>query len=401
MQLASNAGIVRTEAGVELPTGASLASGISMTAKILARFNHVGKSYDGRTMAVRDLNLDIHEGEFLTLLGPSGSGKTSTLMMLAGFEVPNQGEITFRGEALDSLMPHQRNFGVVFQDYALFPHLTVTENLAYPLRFRSTGRAEKESRIKTALAMLQLDQFRDRYPRQLSGGQQQRVALGRALIFDPDLVLMDEPLGALDRQLRERMQMEIKHLHRRLGITFISVTHDQGEALTMSDRIAVFNQGTLQQIGTPSQLYETPANAFVARFIGDSNFLSGRIIALHGDDSRQIECVGGLRILARNVDGGQPGDKVLVSVRPERVRVAAGGGVGNGDRNHVDATVLEHVYFGDALKIRLRVADCDEFFIKLPVGEMSSMTEVGKPVRLAWSRTHCYAFAHPTNNDQR
>jgi len=396
MQLASNAGIVRSEAGSEQSSGGVPASGMTMTAKILASFANVGKSYDGRTMAVRDLDLVIREGEFLTLLGPSGSGKTSTLMMLAGFELPSQGSITFKGKALDSLMPHQRNFGVVFQDYALFPHLTVAENLAYPLRFRSTGRAETESRIKAALAMLQLDQFRDRYPRQLSGGQQQRVALGRALIFDPDLVLMDEPLGALDRQLRERMQMEIKHLHKRLGITFISVTHDQGEALTMSDRIAVFNQGALQQIGTPSELYETPANAFVARFIGDSNFLTGRIVAAHGDDDRLVECAGGLRIIARNVDGGGPGDEALVSVRPERVRIAAAGSAA-GDRNHADATVLEHVYFGDSLKIRLRVADCEDFFIKLPVGEMSAVTEVGKPVRLTWSRAHCYAFTPPMN----
>ena len=395
MQLASNAGIVRSEAGSEPSSGSAPALGMTMTARTLASFTHVGKSYDGRTLAVRDLNLDIHEGEFLTLLGPSGSGKTSTLMMLAGFELPSRGAITFKGKALDSLMPHQRNFGVVFQDYALFPHLTVAENLGYPLRFRSTDRASTESRVKAALAMLQLDQFRDRYPRQLSGGQQQRVALGRALIFDPDLVLMDEPLGALDRQLRERMQMEIKHLHKRLGITFISVTHDQGEALTMSDRIAVFNQGTLQQIGTPAALYETPANAFVARFIGDSNFLTGRIVADHGDDGRLVECAGGLRIVARNVDSGGPGDAVLVSVRPERVRIA-GAGAATGDRNQADATVLEHVYFGDALKIRLRVADCEDFFIKLPVGEISAVTEVGKPVRLTWARAHCCAFAPAT-----
>lgn len=357
--------------------------------KVLASFRGVAKSYDGHSTAVRDLDLDIYEGEFLTLLGPSGSGKTSTLMMLAGFEAPSQGEITFKGAALDALPPHQRNFGVVFQDYALFPHLTVAENLAYPLRFRATGRAETQERVSKALAMLQLDQFRDRYPRQLSGGQQQRVALGRALIFDPHLVLMDEPLGALDRQLRERMQMEIKHLHKRLGISFISVTHDQGEALTMSDRIAVFNEGTLQQIGSPQDLYETPANAFVARFIGDSNFLSGRVAAAMGEDI-VVECADGLRIVARNVDCAGPGSEALISIRPERVRIAAGT---TGDRNHAEGVVLEHVYFGDAIRIRLRVAGSTEFLVKLPAGEMPPGAEMGKTVKLSWARAHCHAFA--------
>ncbi|MBK1868953.1 ABC transporter ATP-binding protein [Aestuariivirga sp. YIM B02566] len=357
--------------------------------KILATFRDVAKSYDGRTTAVRDLNLDICEGEFLTLLGPSGSGKTSTLMMLAGFEAPSRGEIIFQGKALNALPPHQRNFGVVFQDYALFPHLTVAENLAYPLRFRATGRAETEERVGKALSMLQLDQFRDRYPRQLSGGQQQRVALGRALIFDPHLVLMDEPLGALDRQLRERMQMEIKHLHKRLGISFISVTHDQGEALTMSDRIAVFNDGTLQQIGSPQDLYETPANAFVARFIGDSNFLSGHVAAIRGD-AVLVECQDGLKITARNVDCGAVGSAALISVRPERVRPGA---VALGEHNHAEGSVLEHVYFGDATRIRLRVADSTEFLVKLPAGDMPSGAEVGKTIKLSWSRAHCHAFA--------
>jgi putative spermidine/putrescine transport system ATP-binding protein len=392
--MASNLGIARLPSAIDHQGSPPASDAMMAPHRVLASFKSVAKSYDGRTTAVSDLDLDIYEGEFLTFLGPSGSGKTSTLMMLAGFEEPSQGEITFKGRTLDALRPHQRNFGVVFQDYALFPHLTVAQNLRYPLRFRSAGRAETENRVKQALIMLQLEEFRDRYPGQLSGGQQQRVALGRALIFDPHLVLMDEPLGALDRQLRERMQMEIKHLHQRLGITFISVTHDQSEALIMSDRIAVFNRGTLQQIGSPQDLYETPANAFVAKFIGDSNFLSGHVVGVNGDE-RLLECADGLRIIARNVDCADVGAEALIGVRPERVRLSAG--AVTSDRNLAEGIVLEHVYVGDALKIRLRVANSEEFFIKLPIGEMAAPAEVGKIVRLNWPRVHCYAFAQPKN----
>ena len=229
----------------------------------LVRFAGVQKTYDGQVLVVRGLDLDIHRGEFLTLLGPSGSGKTTTLMMLAGFESPTAGEILLDGRPITKTPPHKRNFGMVFQNYALFPHLTVGDNVAYPLTVRKLPKAEITRKVAKALAMVQLDGKADRYPAQLSGGQQQRVALARALVFDPQLVLMDEPLGALDKQLREHMQIELKELHKQLGVTFVYVTHDQGEALTMSDRVAVFNDGEIQQLAPVAEMYEAPSNRFV------------------------------------------------------------------------------------------------------------------------------------------
>ncbi|MDZ7747591.1 MAG: ATP-binding cassette domain-containing protein [Halofilum sp. (in: g-proteobacteria)] len=212
------------------------------------QFSEVQKSYDGETLVVKDLNLDIGKGEFLTMLGPSGSGKTTCLMMLAGFETATHGEIQLDGKPINNVPPHKRGIGMVFQNYALFPHMTVAENLAFPLEVRKMSKAEIEEKVKKALDMVQMGEFGGRRPAQLSGGQQQRVALARALVFEPELVLMDEPLGALDKQLREHMQFEIKHLHERLGVTVVYVTHDQSEALTMSDRIAVFDDGRIQQL---------------------------------------------------------------------------------------------------------------------------------------------------------
>jgi putative spermidine/putrescine transport system ATP-binding protein len=246
------------------------------------RFAGVQKTYDGVSLVVKQLDLDIARGEFLTLLGPSGSGKTTCLMMLAGFETATSGQIYLDGRPINDVPPYRRDIGMVFQNYALFPHMTVGENLAFPLEVRKLAKAEIEARVARALEMVRLGAFAQRRPAQLSGGQQQRVALARALVFEPKLVLMDEPLGALDKQLRESMQYEIKHLHERLGITVVYVTHDQGEALTMSDRVAVFNEGRIQQLAAPAQLYEAPANAFVARFIGENNRLQGRVRGLDG-----------------------------------------------------------------------------------------------------------------------
>ena len=241
----------------------------------LVRFIEVQKSYDGETLVVKNLNLDVARGEFLTMLGPSGSGKTTCLMMLAGFEPATHGEITLDGVPINNVPPHKRGIGMVFQNYALFPHMTVAENLAFPLQVRKMKKTEIESRVNRALDMVQLGGFGGRRPAQLSGGQQQRVAVARALVFDPALVLMDEPLGALDKQLREQMQYEIKHIHENLGVTVVYVTHDQSEALTMSNRVAVFNDGVIQQLASPDDLYERPENAFVAQFIGENNTLNG------------------------------------------------------------------------------------------------------------------------------
>ena len=245
---------------------------------LFARFIDVQKSYDGESLVVKGFNLDIRQGEFVTLLGPSGSGKTTCLMMMAGFETPTHGEILLKDTPINGLPPHKRGIGMVFQNYALFPHMSVAENLAFPLEVRDLSKDEINQKVKRALDMVHLGDFGDRRPAQLSGGQQQRVALARALVFEPELVLMDEPLGALDKNLREEMQYEIKRIHADLGVTMIYVTHDQTEAMTMSDRIAVFNDGVVQQLASPETLYEAPENAFVAYFIGENN----RLVGMHG-----------------------------------------------------------------------------------------------------------------------
>ena len=237
----------------------------------IVRFVGIGKTYDGVLRIVDDLHLDIERGEFLTLLGPSGSGKTTTLMLLAGFEAPTSGEILLDGKPLSHVPPYRRDIGMVFQNYALFPHMTIEENIGFPLSVRGVPTDDIGKRVERALDMVQLGGFGKRRPAQLSGGQQQRIAVARALVFEPKLILMDEPLGALDKQLREQMQLEIRRLHQRLGVTMAYVTHDQSEALTMSDRIAVFHRGKIQQLDTPEQMYEYPKNAFVARFIGENN----------------------------------------------------------------------------------------------------------------------------------
>ena len=269
---------------------------------------------------MRELDLDIRRGEFLTLLGPSGSGKTTTLMMLAGFESPTAGEILLDGKPITRTPPHKRHFGMVFQNYALFPHMTVGENVAYPLTVRKVrqGRAGAARRAARS-TWCSCDGMAERYPAQLSGGQQQRVALARALVFEPQLVLMDEPLGALDKQLREHMQIELKELHRQLGVTFVYVTHDQGEALTMSDRVAVFNDGAIQQIDAVDRMYEAPANRFVAGFIGDSTVLDGTVRAGRRRSAAASCCPTARVITGVNVNGAAVGAAVEACIRPERI----------------------------------------------------------------------------------
>ena len=272
----------------------------------------------GSVAAVDHVSLTIERGEFVTLLGPSGSGKTTTLMMIAGFEYPTSGDILIGGESVVSMPPSKRNIGMVFQNYSLFPHMTVFENIAFPLRMRKVQESEIRKKVMKALELVQLHDYPSRYPRQLSGGQQQRIALARALVFDPPILLMDEPLGALDKNLREYMQLEIKSIQRQLKITTIYVTHDQQEALTMSDRIAVMNHGRIEQVGSPEEVYEKPCNRFVAGFVGESNFLKGRIIErvektwLIGTDSH-------LHIRTPYTDSLKPGMDVYLALRPERV----------------------------------------------------------------------------------
>jgi putative spermidine/putrescine transport system ATP-binding protein len=354
----------------------------------LVSFRGVQKSYDGQTLIVKDLNLDIRKGEFLTLLGPSGSGKTTSLMMLAGFEVPTAGEIRLGGRAINNVPPYKRDIGMVFQNYALFPHMTVAENLAFPLSVRGMGKAEIGVKVKHALGMVQLDSFAHRYPTQLSGGQQQRVALARALVFEPQLVLMDEPLGALDKQLREHMQLEIKHLHKRLGVTVVYVTHDQGEALTMSDRVAVFHEGQIQQIADPRTLYERPENTFVANFIGENNRLDGRLLSREGEQCI-VELERGEKVQALAVNVGEPGAPVTLSIRPERVSLD-----GRSDRciNRFSGRVAEFIYLGDHVRVRLEVAGRSDFYVKQPIAELDPALSVGDVVPIGWQTEHIRAL---------
>lgn len=312
----------------------------------------------GAVRAVDDVSLDIKAGEFLTLLGPSGSGKTSLLMIIAGFSRPDGGSIRIGGQEIVHLPPHKRNIGMVFQNYALFPHMTVAENVAYPLRLRKVGRSETEDRVKKVLDMVQLCAFGGRRITELSGGQRQRIALARAIVFEPRILLMDEPLSALDKQLRETMQIEIRRLHDRLGMTTISVTHDQREALTMSDRIAVFSRGRLAQVSTPEGLYDQPASRFIAEFIGESAFLP-----LERRGSKAF--YGGQEIRLGEASGNVRGDSVLM-MRPERLRFvpAAEAANGTGD-NYFRGTVTAAIYQGECRLFEVALAGQDRIFVRV------------------------------------
>lgn len=343
-------------------------------------YRNVRKSYDGRTLVVEDLNLAVEKGEFLTLLGPSGSGKTTCLMMLAGFEQATSGAILVNGESVHDLPPDKRNIGVVFQNYALFPHMTVGGNLAFPLEVRRLRASERAERVARALRLVQLEGFEARRPGELSGGQQQRVAIARALVFEPELVLMDEPLGALDRRLREEMQFEIRRIHRELGVTIIYVTHDQQEAMVMSDRVAVFRNGRIEQIAAPETLYEEPERAFVAQFIGENNLLGASVTATDGDIC-DVDTGSGV-VRAFDVQGSAVGDDVILAIRPERIGVEPDSGQ---YANVLTATALDVVFIGDHLRVRLRVGDNEDFIAKIPniVGHGTVLP--GDNVRIGWA----------------
>ncbi len=353
------------------------------------KFERVQKSYDGETLVVKDLNLELPKGEFLTMLGPSGSGKTTCLMMLAGFETATHGDILIDGVSINNIPPHQRGIGMVFQNYALFPHMTVAENLAFPLEVRKIAKAERETKILRALDMVEMGRFAGRRPSQLSGGQQQRIALARALVFEPELVLMDEPLGALDKQLREKMQFEITNLAHALGITVVYVTHDQTEALTMSDRVAVFNDGRIQQLASPDSLYEEPENSFVAQFIGENNTLDGEVKNL-SKNMAVVQLDDGSLIDCKPVNVEKVGDRTKVSIRPERVeynkkRI-------NKQAHTLTAEVLEFIYMGDIFRTRLRVAGNDDFIIKTRNAPDQQRLTSGQQIEIGWLPKDCRAL---------
>jgi putative spermidine/putrescine transport system ATP-binding protein len=347
-------------------------------------FIDVEKMY-GHFHAVRRLNLSIGRGEFLTFLGPSGSGKTTTLNMLAGFERPSQGVITLGGKSVDRLPPYERNIGMVFQNYALFPHMSVADNVAFPLSVRKVAKAEIGPRVTRALEMVRLERFKDRKPAQLSGGQQQRVALARALVFQPTLVLMDEPLGALDKKLREHMQIELMQIHQMLGVTIVYVTHDQSEALTMSDRVAIFESGAIDQIGTPDELYNKPATAFVAGFIGENNALDGVVERVDGDQCL-VALPTGLTTTAMNVGDIRAGAPVHLTIRPERIGLS---GTSAPSDNRFQATVDGRIYQGDHQRLLARLASGQVLTVK--IGPEATMA-AGEAIDLCWPTADCRAF---------
>jgi putative spermidine/putrescine transport system ATP-binding protein len=357
---------------------------VNSSNKTHVEFEHVSKSYDGRTLVVRDLNLSAAEGEFLTLLGPSGSGKTTCLMMLAGFEAPTSGAIRIDGRSVHDLPPRKRGIGVVFQNYALFPHMTVGGNLAFPLEVRGLDPEQVRERVRRALELVRLEGMEDRRPGKLSGGQQQRVAIGRALVFEPRLVLMDEPLGALDRRLREEMQYEVRRIQRRLGVTVVYVTHDQQEAMVMSDRVAVFRAGRIEQIASPEALYEEPTRSFVARFIGENNRLHGRVTNVDGDIC-EVE-TGGQIISALRVAPCGSGDATTLSIRPERVAISPEPGLYT---NELDAIIEDITFLGDHLRVRVNVCGRSDFIAKILniVGHGAMLA--GDRVRIGWTPTDC------------
>jgi len=345
---------------------------------------NVVKSYDGKINAVDDVSIDVERGEFVTFLGPSGSGKTTTLLMIAGFESPSSGVIELGGRDLALSKPYQRNIGMVFQNYALFPHMTALANVLFPLKMRRFPVGEVEARAAKMLALVGLSKFADRYPRELSGGQQQRVALARGLVFNPDVVLLDEPLGALDKNLREQMQVEIKRIHRELGVTMIYVTHDQTEAMTMSDRVAVFANGRLAQVGSPIEVYSRPTSRFVGEFIGDSNFFAGKIDA---DQPGIVELVGigAVRVACRDAPAGV----VDLMIRPERLRLQQSGA--SSEANAFDMIVEDVINYGDSilaigttcgLPLRARIA-----------GARPDALKRGAALRLAWAPEDAHILA--------
>ena len=344
---------------------------IASTTGATLRLSGLAKTYGALTV-VRDVNLDIAPGEFVTFLGPSGSGKTTTLNLIAGFTHASAGAIALDGRDLGNVPAHRRGIGVVFQSYALFPHMSVRQNIAYPLEQRRPrlARAEIEKRVGDVLGLVEMSAYADRRPDQLSGGQQQRVALARAVVFQPKLLLLDEPLGALDKRLRESLQLELRRIHRELGVTIIFVTHDQDEAMTLSDRVVVFNEGRIEQVGAPQALYHRPATEFVARFLGDSNLVSGQ--AAGG----QMMAHGATITLPRTAEAGP----VTVMVRPERVRIAAGA-PGPGESG-IPGTVTDLIFTGANWRVEAETDDGAPLLARIADG---SGLSPGERVHFIWS----------------
>ena len=328
----------------------------------------------GDAVALNNVNLDVRRGEYLTFLGPSGSGKTTTLNLIAGFVEPTEGSMLLENKPLEKLQAHERNLGVVFQHYALFPHMTVRANVEYPLKQRKMSKSDRKKAVDKALEVVRLEGYEDRYPRQLSGGQQQRVALARAVVYTPPILLMDEPLGALDKKLREWLQLELRRIHRELGSTFIYVTHDQEEALVLSDRIAVFNEGEIEQIGTPRELYDAPDTLFVGRFIGESSIFKG-IYADGKVKAADYEL---------QVEGSISTDRAAVLIRPENMQISHPGG---GDFtetavNRIEGEIQDMVYLGPARRYSV-ITPLGEAIVRVPE-RVAAAAQIGDKVSIGW-----------------
>ena len=331
--------------------------------------------------AVDHISLELQKGEFLTLLGPSGSGKTTTLKMIAGLEIPTAGEISINGKDITDLPPNKRGLGMVFQNYALFPHMTIGENIAFPLKMQKKySKQEISQKIKETLDLIQLPGFEDRYPVQLSGGQQQRVALGRALVFQPSIILMDEPLGALDKKLRKDMQLEIKRIQQRLHITTVYVTHDQEEALTMSDRIAIYDQGRIEQIGTPREIYENPVNAFVADFIGESNFLPIDHIEKTGTEyTAELKSERHSKVHFAYAFELPDVEEKKIFVRPEKLQIGT-----DLPNKKLDGVITDVIYLGEMIRYIVKADDTFELLAKQQLVNTKSGYKRGDAVEIGW-----------------
>jgi putative spermidine/putrescine transport system ATP-binding protein len=344
----------------------------------------------GEVTAVAGIDLAVCRGELVTILGPSGSGKTTLLKIIAGFELPDEGIVRLKGEDITFTAPAKRGIGMVFQNYALFPHLTVERNVAFPLEMRGVSRPEIRRRVAAVLQLVGLADLASRLPRELSGGQQQRVALARAVVFDPGLLLLDEPFGALDRKLREQMQLEVKRLQRRLGLTALFVTHDQEEALVLSDRIAVMSEGRIEQLGTPEEIYAHPVNWFVADFVGESNLFRGRLAAVAAGRSFALLESGSRIEVPRS--SFPEGSEVGVLVRPERPRLIADGQPAD---NVVRGRVIEVIYVGESVKYRIRIDATHELLVRWPFRSRGGTLAAGDDVTIGWNVNDMHLVAVP------
>jgi len=382
-----------------LQTAAQNPGAVQSDSGLDVELRKVFKVFNGET-AVRAVDLDVRRGEFFSILGPSGCGKTTTLRLIAGFEMPSAGEVLIRGQSMNQTPPYQRPVNTVFQSYALFNHMNVWDNIAFGLKLKRRGKAEIEEKVREALQLVKMESFANRYPAQMSGGQQQRVALARALVNRPAVLLLDEPLGALDLKLRKQMQIELSNLHRNLGLTFVMVTHDQEEAMSLSDRIAVMHEGRIEQIGTPNEIYERPRSPFVADFIGDTNLFRGRVKAADASGLRVVTETGLQLVVApakRRADGAgsrtpvqlRSGIDAVVSVRPEKISLTCH--PADGQSNSFEGQLVDMMYLGTHIQYVVKLKTGETVMVRQgPGGDIPS---AAAPTYICWKPEDCLALA--------